>query len=93
MHKKKEGGPKKGKSGQKSVLGKSKSGRKSKDMQTSGRKSKDMQTSASVKAVIDRVKDKIKAQKNVMMKKYIQSRQSCKSNDSTHGDTVKRLYK
>jgi hypothetical protein len=43
------------------VLGKSKSGRKSKDMQTSGRKSKDMQTSASVKAVIDRVKDKIKA--------------------------------
>jgi hypothetical protein len=44
-----------------SVLGKSKS----------GRKSKDMQTSANVKAVIDRVKDKIKAEKNVMMKKYI----------------------
>lgn len=84
-HKKKESGPKKGKSGQKSVsiLGKSKS----------CRKSKDMHTSASVKAVIDRVKDKIKAQKNVMIKKYIQSRQSYKSNDSTHGDTFKRLYK
>jgi hypothetical protein len=37
----------------------------------SGKKGREAQTSANVKAAIDKVKDRIKAEKNVMLKKYV----------------------